>query len=1171
MAPGGGGGETSQHRSSRQRQRSNNNRRSTLDRSEEDGDVRRQHLALTTTTTTSSSRGVPHQQRGGEGMGGVWSGPLRQNEVEQLVQLRRQSLQQQQRENEEEEDDPNEAEEYMQRRITLERQLQELELHRNSNSGRLRRCETNTQQQGTSSSSLTNTRGNEVRGGSSSTTNVRRSSRRSSATTQSSQGRHTTTNNTNEEQLRRSLQGWQVQHEEQLRNSAQHQALHEEELRRSSSQQQNKAVVTTLMNKMHKKKKQPYDYPPTPKNNNVSGGTYCSSEMTTPPFRNVTSSSSRRTMAIDPSVEEDNYVRGAGAIYHHPTPQSSSSTSVPRPSSMGSTSRHGSSHHHPQLQRPAPLPFVTGGSTTANTTPGGEGEGGVPLSLQSLSSLNNGGTPRNNNSNNSNSKSNTMRRGGGGDSSRSSHNTTTSSNNSSSSRGAASIQSNESEERRRLEEYAGRRALQRLEKELEDHSEMSRSVRSYDYDLLDGQQYNTDTNNGTTTNNGSFEEEDVDGMMIDPGRSSNNNSKGGGGSRGSSNSKQMSPTPTTTNKRRTTTTTTRQHKIKSVMDRRKLAKVPQVKKSDMIIGEYLGRGNFCDVFEVTWVLPTDNNNNNNNNKRQQMMLQKPNIMGGRKQQQSSTPRGGGSSSSSSSTRSGGASTKSPEENDLSSSEQSLNITSHSNSNGKNNNGNRQHSRTSSRRRTTVDSNMTQSSAETLFSLSYSNDLCFDPILNATNMSANRRSVSQVWVEGTGVLSSIGGRGGGGGGGGGGSTSRGGGGGGGSAQHPGLARGTSFHSVSQQGSSLSLRCNPNALALKCLRPAVRAEPRKFIIGAEDLAHETAILACLDHPNIIQLHGRAEGCFSTAFQMRDKDGGDDDDDNYDGRGSVSNNGKKKKQISNEGYFIILDRLMDTLTDRIEQWKDECLAIVNMASTPLPYPPQSPPYFSTDHDAIESTLRECLRERLKVVYSIADAFEYLHSRNVVFRDLKPANVGFDQNDCVKVFDFGFATSIAPLLSRPYNGYGPLTETCGTRRYMAPEVALKLGYGKEVDVYSFGMLLWEVCALDKPFDTIQSVEEFHDIVVLYGKRPSLHVEPYWPTSLKALMSRCWSTDPLDRPTMVDVKSMLHNVLRDVSGDRNGGCNGAKFSGFGGHRVPQQGQDQVGNFMSKWRRRVSL
>lgn len=1029
-----GGGESS-HR----RQRSKNNRRSTLDRSEEDGDVRRQHLATTTSRI---------QQRE-EGSGGV-RGPFRQNELEQLSQLRRQSLQQR-KNGDEDEEDPNDEEDEQMQQITLERQLQELELRRSSG---LRCSETNTQQ-GTFFPSM-NTRGRDVRG----SINNRRSS-----ATQSSQGTHT-----NEEQLRQSLQGWQAQHEEQLRNSTQYHALHEEELRRSHQKLKTSTKTT---------QKEQQD-PPTFKTMN--------SETITPPFRHTTSSP-RRTMAVDPSVGEDNYVRGAGAIYHHPTPQSSSGSA--RPSS--SRHRHRSSHYI-QSQRTAPLSFVTDGTTATNK--GGEGEG-VPLSVQSLSSLN--GTR-----NGSNNKSNMKRE----DSSRSSHNTT--SINSSNSR--ASLQSrlsSESEERRRLEEYAGRRALKRLEKELEDHSEMSRSARS---DI--GGHYNNGTHNG-------FEEDD-EGII---GSGNNNNIKGGG--RGNS---KMPSAPT--NKRRTT----RQSKIRSVLDRRKLDKVPQVKKSDLIIGEYLGRGNFCDVFEVTWVLPTDHNHN----KQQPMM--KPNVTGGRKQQ-SSTPRVGSSSSS----RSGRASTKSPENDDHSSSEHSLNVTSHSHiSNSNNNNG--RHSR-SSRRRTTVDSNMTQSSAETLFSLSYSNDLCFDPILNSTNMSANRRSVSQVWVEGTGVLSSSGG------GRGGGSTHG--------------AAGTLFHSIppasmcnNWQGSS-SLRCNPNALALKCLRPAVRAEPRKFIIGAEDLTHETAILACLDHPNIIQLHGRAEGCFSTAFQMRDKDGGDDNDD-YSGGGIASNG---KKQISDEGYFIILDRLMDTLTDRIEQWKDECLAILNIAAAPLPMPPQSPPCF-TDHDVVESTLRECLRERLKVVYSIADAFEYLHSRNVVFRDLKPANVGFDQNDCVKIFDFGFAISIAPLLSRPYKGYGPLTETCGTRRYMAPEVALRLGYGKAVDVYSFGMLLWEVCALDKPFDAIQSVEEFHDIVVLYGKRPNLHIEPYWPTSLKALMSRCWSTDPLDRPTMVDVKKMLRNILRDVNDDRNGGSNGAKPSGNGGHRIPQQG---VGNFMSKWRRRVSL
>lgn len=658
--------------------------------------------------------------------------------------------------------------------------------------------------------------------------------------------------------------------------------------------------------------------------------------------------------------------------------------------------------------------------------------------------------------------------------------------------------SSESSERRRLEEYAGRRALQRLEKELEDHSEMSRSNRSNHGDRTNwndsakeggkGGSWKVNVGNGGTGKN-------LEGLMTT----------------------QTHPSSSTNRKR---------HKNKSVMDRRKLARVPRVAKSDLIIGEYLGRGNFCDVFEVTWVLPANEK-------------QKPS----RWERQVSRS-------------SAGASTKITT--DDSASKQSLSVTS-----------NRHHERSSF-----IDDSGLESSAETLFPLKYSNDLCFDPVLNATNLSANRRSVSQVWVEGMAALSTAAsaapGRG---------SSNVGVG--GGSVRSsdsvlPALSLATWGGEVGGSGRNVggvepSSRCNPNALALKCLRPAVRAQPRKFIIGAEDLAHETAILACLDHPNIIQLHGRAEGCFSTAFQMRDNNG------EKNGGGYASNGanvGEKDggRQISNEGYFIILDRLEDTLTDRIDQWKDEICDIVSAA--PTPQSSFSPDLSATSVDLThpESTLCERLRERLKVAYSIADAFEYLHSCNIVFRDLKPANVGFDRNDCVKVFDFGFATSIAPLLSRPYNGYGPLTETCGTRRYMAPEVALKLGYGKEVDVYSFGMLLWELCALNKPFDTIQSVEEFHDIVVLYGKRPSLHVDLLWPRSLKALMSRCWSTDPLDRPTMIDVKSMLCNVLRDVNMamDKIGSSNATKAGG-GGHGGVQQGQNQGGNFINKWRRRVSL
>lgn len=112
----------------------------------------------------------------------------------------------------------------------------------------------------------------------------------------------------------------------------------------------------------------------------------------------------------------------------------------------------------------------------------------------------------------------------------------------------------------------------------------------------------------------------------------------------------------------------------------------------------------------------------------------------------------------------------------------------------------------------------------------------------------------------------------------------------------------------------------------------------------------------------------------------------------------------------------------------------------------------------------------------------------------------------------------------------------------------------------------MWEICALDKPFEAIQSVDEFHDTVVLCGRRPSLNIDPLWTSSLKNMMCRCWSTDPLDRPTMAQVKAMLCHVLRDMNkamAEEQGG------SSRGGGARPQR-QEQ-GNFMNKWRRRVSI
>lgn len=251
---------------------------------------------------------------------------------------------------------------------------------------------------------------------------------------------------------------------------------------------------------------------------------------------------------------------------------------------------------------------------------------------------------------------------------------------------------------------------------------------------------------------------------------------------------------------------------------------------------------------------------------------------------------------------------------------------------------------------------------------------------------------------------------------------------------------------------------HVLAMKCLRPKIRSDASRFTIGAEDLVHETAILANLNHRNIIKLHGRANGNLEDAFML------------------------------NDGYFILLDRLSETLHDRIDSWKAD-------------------PGFSRVAPRMK---------QIEVAHAVAGAIAYLHSKKIIFRDLKPDNVGFDSMGVVKLFDFGFAIGISDD--------DAILHRCGTPRYMAPEVGTGLGYSLRADVYSFGVLLWEVCALRKPFDHIKSSAEFEKSVFVNGERPPLG--NWWPKIVNGLISSCWSVTPRKRPTMLDVKSALQQAM---------------------------------------------
>jgi serine/threonine protein kinase len=106
------------------------------------------------------------------------------------------------------------------------------------------------------------------------------------------------------------------------------------------------------------------------------------------------------------------------------------------------------------------------------------------------------------------------------------------------------------------------------------------------------------------------------------------------------------------------------------------------------------------------------------------------------------------------------------------------------------------------------------------------------------------------------------------------------------------------------------------------------------------------------------------------------------------------------------------------------------------------------------------------------IAAGLKYLHSHNIIFRDLKPANIGFDVRGDVKLFDFGLAR-IMPDDGCPYTDTFFMSGA-GSPRYMAPE-CLTFGesYNMKADIYSFAIILWEMLSASQPYAFVRRRDE--------------------------------------------------------------------------------------------------
>lgn len=131
---------------------------------------------------------------------------------------------------------------------------------------------------------------------------------------------------------------------------------------------------------------------------------------------------------------------------------------------------------------------------------------------------------------------------------------------------------------------------------------------------------------------------------------------------------------------------------------------------------------------------------------------------------------------------------------------------------------------------------------------------------------------------------------------------------------------------------------------------------------------------------------------------------------------------------------------------------------------------------------------------------AFEYLHNENIFYRDLKPENILVDANGHLKLTDFG--------LSKPLFGEDDETESfVGSPEYMSPEVLSGDPYGRSVDIYTIGVLFYEmICGLPPHYNENKLVM-YRDI-----SKKQVKVPEFFPVDLRDLLESLLEIDPFKR-----------------------------------------------------------
>lgn len=182
-----------------------------------------------------------------------------------------------------------------------------------------------------------------------------------------------------------------------------------------------------------------------------------------------------------------------------------------------------------------------------------------------------------------------------------------------------------------------------------------------------------------------------------------------------------------------------------------------------------------------------------------------------------------------------------------------------------------------------------------------------------------------------------------------------------------------------------------------------------------------------------------------------------------------------------------------------------------------------------------RTCLslEDLRNVARHIARAFCYLHAMRIIHRDLKSQNLLLDrpvEEGCpvVKVADFGLSRNFIGIGTVTGSVAGVMTSETGTYRWMAPEMIRHEPYNEKVDVYSYGIVLWELFSCEIPFSGMTPIQAAFAVADkhLRPRCESEYAKHVWiPPAWQALIERCWHRSSHERPRFRDVLQILEEM----------------------------------------------